>query len=269
MTPRARTAAIGSALTAATAALLLTLRTPGLHQFDAFMVADRAVPPPPAAAPSAPATLDTDGPKALRLRVIRYQGGPTLESPVTAGGTTASLEQLFADVKLQVTLDVQPELPNPFGSGALKPEELHNLLTTPVPGASDWQVAAFLIPNGVQVGDLGALIAERTRDRFAVFGKAHAGDKRRILRTTAHELGHALNLFHNDGDGDFACCAGEGSPRTGTTVMNKEECLRPGMREFRFGPAEKDHLLKHPIDNVRPNSHAPFGTCALPHEKKC
>ena len=126
----------------------------------------------------------------------------------------------------------------------------------------------FLMKAGPQPGDLGVMLAEDTRDRFGVFAGELGNAPTRILRTTAHELGHSLNLFHNDSDADFDCCSGDNTPKTGSTVMNPDRCLAPAWG-FGFSAAEREHLMRHPIGNIRPHSGARFGECIAAHRKKC
>jgi hypothetical protein len=222
-------------------------------------------------------TLATAGPQTLRLQVIEYVGGPTLQDWPDGTGKTISLAAIFANANVNINVIVHrpPPLPNTFTQGQrLQPEELHAMQVSPPPGQpGTWDVTAFILPVAHESGDLGEMFDKTTRSRFAVFGPAHAGpdQARRILRTTAHELGHALNLFHNDGDGDVQCCARLGSSLTGTSIMNADRCLQPGSTSFGLSSDEANHLLHHDIEAVRPGSKIKWDECpkAHSHWDKC
>ncbi len=216
-------------------------------------------------------TLAMTGPQTLRLQVIEYVGGPTLQDWLDGTGTKISLTDIFAkaNVNINVIVHRPPPLANTFTQGQrLRPEELHAMQVSPPPSQpGTWDVTAFILPVAHESGDLGEMFDKATRSRFAVFGPAHAGPDqvRRILRTTAHELGHALNLFHNDGNGDVQCCARLGSSRTGTSIMNADRCLQQGSTSFGFSAAEERHLLHHDIDAVRPGSKIKWDECPKTH----
>lgn len=58
------------------------------------------------------------------------------------------------------------------------------------------------------------------------------------LRTTAHELGHALNLLHEDGDGS-------------QTIMNRTGDLGINW-DYRWNDRSFEHLNHHPVDRIQP-----------------
>ncbi len=86
------------------------------------------------------------------------------------------------------------------------------------------------VPNWV----LGKMWAGHTRSAFAIFylhGGIVAGGEE-YLRTTIHEIGHALNLHHQDGDGS-------------TTIMNQSSDLAENW-VFEFSADSIEHLQNHP-----------------------
>lgn len=224
----------------------------------------------PASAPVEEATLEAAGPQDLRLRIVQYAGGATLAPAVDPSGAAMSLSDIYGAANLNVVLEPQTAVPYPLGGDRPKPEELHQLASGPMPAAAGagWHVTMFLLKKGPVAGDLGVMFAESTRDRFAVFALEMNNAPAQVLRTTAHELGHVLNLFHNDGDGDFDCCAGDNKPKVGKTLMNRDACLAATWR-YGFSAAEREHLLRHPLKYVQPNSGVKFGDCVAGHRKTC
>ena len=80
---------------------------------------------------------------------------------------------------------------------------------------------------------LGKMWQGHTRSAFAVFYRANTirTDGAAYFRTTAHEIGHALNLHHSDGDG--------------TSIMTQSDDLT-GDPVYRFSEQSRDHLANHP-----------------------
>jgi hypothetical protein len=80
---------------------------------------------------------------------------------------------------------------------------------------------------------LGKMWQGHTRSAFAIFYRMNtiqtSGPE--YLRTTAHEIGHAFNLHHSDGDG--------------TSIMTQSDDL-VGTPVYRFSDQSRDHLENHP-----------------------
>jgi hypothetical protein len=95
------------------------------------------------------------------------------------------------------------------------------------------------------LGTLGIMWRTASRDGIAVFEDAFAAGlkEEKILRTTAHELGHALNLYHDDGDDR---CSGLD---TGTTIMNQTGDLDANSG-YVWSAAERAHFDSHPGPSV-------------------
>lgn len=220
-------------------------------------------------------TLAAAGVQDLHLEVIEYVGGPTLQDWTDAAGKRRSLTSIFTDehVNINVIVNRPPPRANNFMHvKSLDDAHLDALLRSAPPTVSGgWHVTAFMLPVAHASGNLGGM-SDPSRRRFAVFGPAHVGPDqvRLLLRTTAHELGHALNLFHNDGDADPTCCS-QGRPLNGLSIMNQLRCVQPGATSFRFSDAEKRHLLDHDIDAVRPGSAIQWNDCPRVHRhfKQC
>lgn len=94
---------------------------------------------------------------------------------------------------------------------------------------------------------LGKMWQGHTRSAFAIFYRMNtiqtSGPE--YLRTTAHEIGHAFNLHHSDGDG--------------TSIMTQSDDL-VGEPVYRFSDQSKDHLANHPAQCKFPGAigGAPF-----------
>ena len=59
------------------------------------------------------------------------------------------------------------------------------------------------------------------------------------LRSAAHEVGHAFNLSHGDGDGN-------------TTIMNQTSAINTNSFQYRFSSSSLDHLQNHVKEAVFP-----------------
>jgi hypothetical protein len=94
---------------------------------------------------------------------------------------------------------------------------------------------------------LGKMWQGHTRSAFAIFYRADSvhSDGANFFRTTAHEIGHAFNLHHSDGDG--------------TSIMTQSDDL-VGDPVYRFSEQSKDHLANHPAQCKFPGAvgGAPF-----------
>lgn len=95
---------------------------------------------------------------------------------------------------------------------------------------------------------LGKLWNWHTRSAFALFypHPTIVSGSAEYLRTAAHEIGHALNLHHEDGDGS-------------TTIMNQTGDINDNWT-FTFSNASLDHLQDHPTKCTYPGAvgGAPF-----------
>ena len=189
-----------------------------------------AAPAPPsqsftAATAISATTLAAAGRQTLRLEVIEYVGGPTLQDWSPGPGQTVSLASIFSNVNITVVIHRSSLLPNPFTPGKLMTQaELHAMqagLPPAQPGG--WDVTAVMLPVAHETGDLGEC-STSPRGAALLSSALRTLDRSRYARscgTTAHELGHALNLFHNDGDGHDLCCARQGGPLQGLSLHER------------------------------------------------
>lgn len=221
----------------------------------------------PAAAPApgpTALTLAAAGPQTLHLTVVPYAGGPELQSATDPTGVSSTLQDIYTPVGLGVQVSTEPQRPDP-GAGWLTMASLSSL-AVPRPAAGGWHVTAFMLPRGRAKGDRGVMFADASRDRIAIFAEGNPTSAL-VLRTAAHELGHALNLFHADGDADPDCCD-QGVPKNGTTLMNRGTCFSAQTWRFDLGTRAIDHLLHHPLQHVQPGG-SMWGTCVQGHDNTC
>jgi hypothetical protein len=215
----------------------------------------------------APPTLATLPPQPMILRIVTYRTHAVL-SGVDPAGHHVTLHDIYAPANIDVTTDIQPDRAYPFPSGYITEAELSTLATEPQSGGHAWKVTAFMLRRGTQAGDYGMIFPNESRQRLAVFTD-EIGDPNRVLRTLAHELGHTLNLFHNDGDATFKCCAYAYTPKDGTSLMNQDACLDALTWNYDLGLNALDHLRNHPLASVNPDGSAPFGDCTSQHQRTC
>lgn len=102
-----------------------------------------------------------------------------------------------------------------------------------------------------RTGTMGWMYAPANRRAFVNFYKntTNNTDNAKYLRSTAHEIGHAFNLNHCDGDGT-------------TTIMNQTGDITAAWT-YQFSAAELDHLQNHDRNAVWPGIGARHYEC--PH----
>lgn len=96
---------------------------------------------------------------------------------------------------------------------------------------------------------MGIMWKTANRSAFANFYKhtTVSGDGGKYLRSAAHEIGHAFNLHHEDGDG-------------ATTIMNQTSVVGNNYT-YTFSANEQDHLKNHAANCVRPGAGRFDTTC--------
>ncbi|WP_447978400.1 hypothetical protein [Candidatus Nitrospira bockiana] len=83
-------------------------------------------------------------------------------------------------------------------------------------------------------GLLGRMWSTSKRQAFAMYYKNSTvnGNPKKYLRSAAHEIGHAYNLHHEDGDGS-------------TTIMNQTGVVGDSF-VYEFSDTSQTHLKEHP-----------------------
>lgn len=89
-------------------------------------------------------------------------------------------------------------------------------------------------------GTMGWMYDPDSRSGFVNFYKNStvSGNNGKYLRSTAHEIGHAFNLNHCDGDG-------------ATTIMNQTSVV-DDVHVYEFSASSLEHLQDHPREAVWP-----------------
>ena len=214
----------------------------------------------------------SDPARTLVLEIDSLSSVPAVSPSVSRAGATHTLASILEQARIVPTIAIDPPVTDLHPGVPYRDAELHGLLTRMKQNAvptdpRQWYVQALILTKHEQ-GLLGILFAREERDRFAVF--AHASPNEAVLlRTVVHELGHALNLFHNDGDADARCCARvPGGIANGRSLMNQTRCAGPNW-EFVFSPKELEHLLTHPEPNIKPRSGVRYDGCIATHRETC
>ncbi len=110
-------------------------------------------------------------------------------------------------------------------------------------------------PGYTSAQDRGIMgVMWKTGDRSAVVNlyknSTISSDGGKYLRSAAHEIGHAFNLHHSDGDGS-------------STIMNQTSVVG-NTYVYQFSATSKDHLENHPDDCIFPGMGA-FGSINAAH----
>lgn len=208
----------------------------------------------------------------LVVEVDGLNSVPALPVDVAHAGAKHSLSSIFDQARIDVTVVSSPRVADLQPGRAYRDDELHGLLSTMKQDAiptdpTVWYVQTLVLTKHADEV-LGVLFARKERDRLAVFAN-EASDNSALLRTVAHEVGHALNLFHSDGDASLECrTATAGSKPDGRSLMNQSRCISPDWN-YTFSKKELEHLLHHPEENVRPRTKVSYGCCITTHQEVC
>jgi hypothetical protein len=158
----------------------------------------------------------------ISLEMDKLAGVAWPPASATRNGRTFTLADIY--LPIGIGLDAQQNqdaIADPAPGTCFSDPDLDNFLnanmnSAPPAGSLAWHMyGAFLTCD--QSGNLGIMFDGLERRGFAVFMNGF-NDQERVMRTTAHELGHALCLYHNDGDAWRVAGPAAGS---GRTVMNQ------------------------------------------------
>jgi hypothetical protein len=155
------------------------------------------------------------------LEMDKLAGVAWPPASVVRNGRTNTLPDIYR--RLGIEVDVRQHegnIADPLPGTCFTDADLDAFLTAhynnPPSPAGPWhKYAAYLTCD--TGGNLGVMFDGTDRRGFAVFMNG-IGAQERVLRTTAHELGHSLCLYHTDGD---AWRPGGPTAGTGRTVMNQ------------------------------------------------
>lgn len=219
--------------------------------------------------------VGTGGCAHCRLEYDRM-AGTVFPQAQTVGGDTVDLESVYADSGM--ALDVQEDDTSiaALSGDSIRESELDTLETANRDG-----------PLGPETYSCGFWVFEGTCTRYHLYGIVvdhyyeydsgvvgkgimgimWTGDRRafanfyknstvssnagKYLRSAAHEIGHAFNLHHEDGDGS-------------TTIMNQTKVVGSSY-VYEFSSTSLDHLSDHPDTCKWPGAGGTFYHCSTDH----
>ncbi len=199
----------------------------------------------------------------IHLEEDRLTGLAWPPNNVNRGGRINSLQTIYTNAGYDLTELHDQTINDPLQGNAYADADLdaffNNNINQPPANPNTWHIYCAVLTRHVS-GWLGIMFRRADRRGFAVFTGA-IGTNDEYLGTSAHELGHALNLFHSDGDANLS-----GAPQAGQghTIMNQTWSLANDW-DFVWSAAELDHHYEHPEEFIRPNSDFGFGTCITTH----
>lgn len=178
------------------------------------------------------------------------------------GGRSFTLSDIYWP--LGFAIDVRQHeaaIADPLPGACFSDADLDNFRATrmndpPPAGSTAWHMHAAIVDCHTD-GILGIMYDTAQRRGFAVFMGAFGGDQARILRTTAHELGHALCLYHSDGD---AWRPGGPATGQGRTIMNQTGQLA-GDWGYAWSAGSTHKVLDRSKRRWAPRSGFGFGVC--------
>ncbi|MGE5342927.1 MAG: hypothetical protein ACM3SY_15745 [Candidatus Omnitrophota bacterium] len=181
-------------------------------------------------------------------------------SSVKRMGMTYTLPSIYEAAGISVNLVYNERDIKDLKSGQpYNDSDLYSFLNAHMnkPGPSGtWHMYCEVLTRHID-GLLGVMFDTGERRAFAVFAKEFS-DVPNFLRTTAHELGHGLNLEHSDGDAYVP--PGYPTEGEGHTIMNQTWTLATDWN-FGWSAASLHHFYNHPLDRWKPRTGISFGRC--------
>lgn len=226
----------------------------------------------------------------LEMNMENTLAWATVPLQVNKGGRNHTLESIYRDAGIDLTFaqnapvaDNRPptRVGRPYTRAELLQFQQDHMTNPPPPAAAGrWHIHGAFLPSNTSTS-LGVMFttncgicgtpiptpANEIRTGFAVFvntiatmgggfttfggGTVTAAEE--YLHTTVHELGHALNLMHSDGDArDIGEYGDIIPPVGGTTIMNQTWRLLPNW-DYLWDDWSFAHLNHHPLDRIRPS----------------
>jgi hypothetical protein len=178
-------------------------------------------------------------------------------------GRDYSLAQIYRPLGIAINMQQnQASIADPlpgacFGDADLDGFRAANMNSPPPAGSPAWHMYAEFVTCYTTPGILGIMFDSGPRRSYAVFMSQFGGDQQRIMRTFAHELGHALCLYHTDGDASRPSGPVAGA---GRTVMNQTSVLAADWG-YAWSAGEMHKVWDRSKQRWRPNSGFAFGNC--------
>jgi hypothetical protein len=180
--------------------------------------------------------------RAQRIQLVLNKVSALKEWPPTTAmhsGAAHGLESIFGRLGVEFRIAKAQDDVRDLGSCYSKPNLDHILSQRLPPAPSDpgtWPMSALFVTSYCDKSRgeaLGMMFDHGQRRSVALFMKAfdtvhpdEAQRQRRVVRTLAHELGHAFCLYHEDAD------------NLGTTIMTQEADLDPSAWGYAWNAPE-------------------------------
>lgn len=205
---------------------------------------------------------DAGAAQPLRLEMDKLAGIDWPPASAGRNGRAQSLRDIYLPFGIDLALhqhdgEIRDPLPGVcFGDADLAAfMQAHR--NSPPPGGV-WHMHGGIVTCSPE-NLLGIMFDAAQRRGFAVFANAFGTFERqeRVLRTTAHELGHALCLYHSDADAWRATGPESG---TGRTVMNQTGVLATDWG-YALSGGELHKIIDRSKRRWQPQSGFAFGSC--------
>lgn len=193
--------------------------------------------------------------KRLFLEVDRLAGLDWFPQTVNEGGINYTLPSIYAaaGIDLEYQFD-DGNIPDAKSGGSYSFAEIDSLRQAHMDEApadpNTWHVHCAIVTSHAD-GWAGYMYDSADREGFVLFDDDLGNDDFIRLRITAHELGHALNLEHSDGD--------LWTPPS--TVGNGGSIMNYGRGYLGWSAASLHHFYFHPLGRWRPGSGITFTKC--------
>lgn len=198
--------------------------------------------------------------KRIHLEMDRLTGLNWPPNNVVRSGATHSLQSIYAVAGITVNpvhddgAITDTKNGQPYNDQELDAFRVAHM-NSPGP-AGTWHMYGAILTNHVS-GSFGRMFDTGQRRAFAVFANEFVNNDR-YLRTTAHELGHALNLEHSDGD-DWPPPSYP-TQGEGRTIMNQTLILAADWN-YGWSASSLHHFYEHLESRWRPQSGVVWASC--------
>jgi hypothetical protein len=196
-------------------------------------------------------------PKKIRLEIDKLSTVSWPPASVTRSGVTYTLPSIYSVAGINLN-PVQNEgnIADLHPGVGYTDAELDSFraahMNSPPSGSGEWHLYAAVLTKYTDSGVLGIMFDTGQRRAYAVFA-SQLSDNSYFMRTTAHEMGHALNLLHSD-------CDNWPYTGQGRTIMSSTYNLASDWN-YGWSAASLQHFYNHPEDRWRPASGVSFGNC--------